>query len=238
MNRIKAVLGIFQFFAQLFKILERIILVSDGSDPADRFFNIGEHHNYEYRSRTIYTLPQYIYTALRLTPYKDVKVVILGQDPYHEPGQAHGLAFSVNKGIEIPPSLVNIYKELQDDLGCSIPNHGCLVEWAKQGVLLLNAVLTVQAHRANSHKGRGWERLTDTIIQKVNEKEEPVVFILWGSNARSKKQFITNQKHLVLESVHPSPLSAYNGFFGSRPFSKTNRFLEENGIQPIDWQIR
>ncbi len=192
----------------------------------------------EYRSRTIYPLPQYIYTALRLTPYKDVKVVILGQDPYHEPGQAHGLAFSVNKGIGIPPSLVNIYKELQDDLGCSIPNHGCLIEWAKQGVLLLNAVLTVQAHRANSHKGRGWERLTDTIIQKVNEKEEPVVFILWGSNARSKKQFITNQKHLVLESVHPSPLSAYNGFFGSRPFSKTNRFLEENGIQPIDWQIR
>ena len=192
----------------------------------------------EYRSRTIYPLPQYIYTALRLTPYKDVKVVILGQDPYHEPGQAHGLAFSVNKGIEIPPSLVNIYKELQDDLACSIPNHGCLVEWAKQGVLLLNAVLTVQAHRANSHKGKGWEQLTDTIIQKVNEKEEPVVFILWGSNARSKKQFITNQKHLVLESVHPSPLSAYNGFFGSRPFSKTNRFLEENGIQPIDWQIR
>ncbi|MBQ1533812.1 MAG: uracil-DNA glycosylase [Erysipelotrichaceae bacterium] len=192
----------------------------------------------EYRSRTIYPLPQYIYTALRLTPYKDVKVVILGQDPYHEPGQAHGLAFSVNKGIEIPPSLVNIYKELQDDLACSIPNHGCLVEWAKQGVLLLNAVLTVQAHRANSHKGKGWEQLTDTIIQKVNEKEEPVVFILWGSNARSKKQFITNQKHLVLESVHPSPLSAYNGFFGSRPFSKTNRFLKENGIQPIDWQIR
>ncbi len=192
----------------------------------------------EYKNRTVYPLPQYIYTALRLTPYKDVKVVILGQDPYHEPGQAHGLAFSVNKGIEIPPSLVNIYKELHDDLGCSIPNHGCLTEWAKQGVLLLNAVLTVQAHRANSHKGRGWEQLTDTIIQKVNEKEEPVVFILWGSNARSKKQFITSQKHLVLESVHPSPLSAYNGFFGSRPFSKTNRFLEENGIQPIDWQIR
>ena len=165
-------------------------------------------------------------------------MVILGQDPYHEPGQAHGLAFSVNKGIEIPPSLENIYKELHDDLGCSIPNHGCLTEWASQGVLLLNAVLTVQAHRANSHKGKGWEQLTDTIIQKVNEKEEPVVFILWGSNARSKKQFITSQKHLVLESVHPSPLSAYNGFFGSRPFSKTNRFLEENGIQPIDWQIR
>ena len=192
----------------------------------------------EYKNRTVYPLPQYIYTALRLTPYKDVKVVILGQDPYHEPGQAHGLAFSVNKGIEIPPSLVNIYKELHDDLGCAIPNHGCLTSWAKQGVLLLNAVLTVQAHRANSHRGRGWEQLTDTIIRKVNEKEEPVVFILWGSNARSKKQFITSQKHLVLESVHPSPLSAYNGFFGSRPFSKTNRFLEENGIQPIDWQIR
>ena len=192
----------------------------------------------EYKNRTVYPLPQYIYTALRLTPYKDVKVVILGQDPYHEPGQAHGLAFSVNKGIEIPPSLVNIYKELHDDLGCSIPDHGCLTKWASQGVLLLNAVLTVQAHRANSHKGKGWEQLTDTIIRKVNEKEEPVVFILWGSNARSKKQFITSQKHLVLESVHPSPLSAYNGFFGSRPFSKTNRFLEENGIQPIDWQIR
>ncbi|MBO4919218.1 MAG: uracil-DNA glycosylase, partial [Erysipelotrichaceae bacterium] len=148
----------------------------------------------EYKNRTVYPLPQYIYTALRLTPYKDVKVVILGQDPYHEPGQAHGLAFSVNKGIEIPPSLVNIYKELHDDLGCAIPNHGCLTSWAKQGVLLLNAVLTVQAHRANSHRGRGWEQLTDTIIRKVNEKEEPVVFILWGSNARSKKQFITSQK--------------------------------------------
>ncbi|MBQ6478390.1 MAG: uracil-DNA glycosylase [Erysipelotrichaceae bacterium] len=192
----------------------------------------------EYKSRTVYPLPQYIYTALRLTPYKDVKVVILGQDPYHEPGQAHGLAFSVNKGIEIPPSLVNIYKELHDDLGCTIPHHGCLNGWAKQGVLLLNAVLTVQAHRANSHKGKGWEQLTDTIIQKVNEKEDPVVFILWGANARSKKQFITSQKHLILESVHPSPLSAFNGFFGSRPFSKTNRFLQENGIEPIDWQIR
>ena len=192
----------------------------------------------EYRSRTVYPLPRYIYTALRLTSYQDTKVVILGQDPYHEPGQAHGLAFSVNKGIEIPPSLENIYKELHDDLGCSIPNHGCLTSWAKQGVLLLNAVLTVQAHRANSHKGKGWEQLTDTIIKKVNEKETPVVFILWGANARSKKQFITSQKHLVIESVHPSPLSAYNGFFGSKPFSKTNRFLEENGMQAIDWQIR
>ena len=192
----------------------------------------------EYKSKTIYPLPQFIYTALKLTPYKDTKVVILGQDPYHEPNQAHGLAFSVNKGVMVPPSLQNIYKELHDDLGCSIPNHGFLISWAKQGVLLLNTVLTVQAHRANSHRGRGWEELTDTIIRKINAKDEPVVFILWGSNARSKKAFITNKKHLILESVHPSPLSAYNGFFGSRPFSKTNNFLIANGEDPIDWQIR
>ena len=192
----------------------------------------------EYKSKTIYPLPQFIYTALKLTPYKDTKVVILGQDPYHEPNQAHGLAFSVNKGVMVPPSLQNIYKELHDDLGCSIPNHGFLISWAKQGVLLLNTVLTVQAHRANSHRGQGWEELTDTIIRKINAKDEPVVFILWGSNARSKKAFITNKKHLILESVHPSPLSAYNGFFGSRPFSKTNNFLIENGEDPIDWQIR
>ena len=192
----------------------------------------------EYKSKTIYPLPQFIYTALKLTPYKNTKVVILGQDPYHEPNQAHGLAFSVNKGVMVPPSLQNIYKELHDDLGCSIPNHGFLISWAKQGVLLLNTVLTVQAHRANSHRGQGWEELTDTIIRKINAKDEPVVFILWGSNARSKKAFITNKKHLILESVHPSPLSAYNGFFGSRPFSKTNNFLIANGEDPIDWQIR
>lgn len=191
----------------------------------------------QYKNKTVYPLPQNIYTALRLTPYKDVKVVILGQDPYHEPGQAHGLSFSVNKGIDIPPSLVNIYKELNSDLGCSIPNHGYLESWARQGVLLLNTVLTVEAHKANSHKGKGWETLTDTIIQKLNEKDEPVVFILWGSNARSKKQFITNPKHLILESVHPSPLSAYNGFFGSKPFSKTNAFLKKNNLPEIDWQI-
>ena len=192
----------------------------------------------EYKNKTIYPLPQFIYTALKLTPYKNTKVVILGQDPYHEPNQAHGLAFSVNKGVMVPPSLQNIYKELHDDLGCSIPNHGFLISWAKQGVLLLNTVLTVQAHRANSHRGQGWEELTDTIIRKINAKDEPVVFILWGSNARSKKAFITNKKHLILESVHPSPLSAYNGFFGSRPFSKTNNFLIANGEDPIDWQIR
>lgn len=192
----------------------------------------------EYRNKTIYPLPQHIYTALRLTTYENTKVVILGQDPYHEPGQAHGLAFSVGKNIQIPPSLINIYKELNEDLGCSIPNHGFLIDWAKQGVLLLNAVLTVEAHKANSHKGKGWEQLTDTIIQKLNQKNSPVVFILWGANARSKKVFITNPKHLIIESSHPSPLSAYNGFFGSRPFSRTNRFLIENNIEPIDWQIR
>ena len=192
----------------------------------------------QYRNKTVYPLPRYIYTALRLTPYKDTKVVILGQDPYHEPGQAHGLSFSVSKGIEVPPSLQNIYKELHDDLGCTIPNHGFLIDWAKQGVLLLNSVLTVEAHKANSHKGKGWEELTDAIIKKLNEKDEPVVFILWGANARSKKQYITNPKHLIIESVHPSPLSAYNGFFGSRPFSRTNDFLIRNGLTPIDWQIR
>ena len=191
----------------------------------------------EYKHKTVYPLPQHIYSALRLTPYKDVKVVILGQDPYHEPGQAHGLSFSVNKGIEVPPSLVNIYKELHDDLGCYIPNNGYLIKWAKQGVLLLNAVLTVEAHKANSHKGKGWEELTDTIIKKLNEKEEPVVFILWGRNARDKKAYITDPKHLIIESVHPSPLSAYNGFFGSRPFSRTNDFLRANGLKEIDWQI-
>ena len=194
--------------------------------------------NEEYAHKTIYPEAKNIYNALRLTPYHETKVVILGQDPYHEKGQAQGLAFSVPKGIAIPPSLVNIYQELHDDLGCTIPHHGQLVSWARQGVLLLNTSLTVEEHRANSHKGQGWEILTDTIIQKLNEKEEPVVFILWGANARSKKSFITDPKHLIIESAHPSPLSAYNGFFGSRPFSRTNQFLLQNGMQPIDWQIR
>ena len=192
----------------------------------------------EYSSKTIYPIAKYIYTALKLTSYKDTKVVILGQDPYHEPGQAHGLAFSVGKNVEIPPSLQNIYKELHDDTGCEIPNHGYLIDWAKQGVLLLNTVLTVRAHQANSHKGQGWEYLTDSIIEKLNSKDEPVVFILWGANARSKKSLITSPKHMIIESVHPSPLSAYNGFFGSKPFSKTNQFLIKNNINPIDWQIK
>ena len=191
----------------------------------------------EYQNCTIYPPAKYIYSALRLTPYENTKVVILGQDPYHEPNQAHGLAFSVVKGERIPPSLVNIYKELNDDLGCTIPNHGYLEKWANQGVLLLNTVLTVREHLANSHKGKGWEELTDSIIRILNKKNEPVVFILWGANARSKKAFITNSKHLIIESAHPSPLSAYNGFFGSKPFSKTNNFLIQNNLSPIDWQI-
>lgn len=205
---------------------------------AEYYQRLREFLNEEYSSRTIYPLPKYIYTALKLTSYADTKVVILGQDPYHEPNQAHGLAFSVGKNVEIPPSLQNIYKELHDDMGCAIPNHGYLVDWAKQGVLLLNTVLTVRAHQANSHKGKGWETLTDSIIQKLNEKDKSVVFILWGANARSKKALITSPKHLIIESVHPSPLSAYNGFFGSKPFSKTNNFLISNDIKPIDWQIK
>ena len=178
-----------------------------------------------------------IFNALKATPREKIKAVILGQDPYHEPGQAHGMCFSVKPGVPAPPSLQNIFKELQDDLGCSIPQDGYLAKWAEQGVLLLNTVLTVRAHQANSHKGKGWENFTDRVIQLVNEKEDPVVFLLWGANARSKKALITNQKHLILETVHPSPLSAYNGFFGCRHFSKTNQFLTANGQSPIDWQL-
>lgn len=203
----------------------------------DYYQNLRKFLDNEYKSKEIFPLPQNIYAALKLTNYKDTKVVILGQDPYHEKNQAHGLSFSVNKGIQIPPSLINIYKELHDDLDCYVPNNGYLVKWARQGVLLLNAVLTVEAHKANSHKGKGWEQLTDTIIEKLNDKNEPVVFILWGRNARDKARFITNPKHLIIESAHPSPLSAYNGFFGSRPFSKTNNFLKANNLEEIDWQI-
>ena len=220
------------------------IIGNDWDEILKDEFNSEYYHNLrnfldeEYSQKTIYPIPKFIYTALKLTTYKDTKVVILGQDPYHEPNQAHGLAFSVNKNVAIPPSLVNIYKELHDDVGCQIPNHGYLVDWAKQGVLLLNTVLTVRAHQANSHAHKGWEQLTDAIIKKLNYKQEPVVFILWGANARSKKAFITSPKHLVIESVHPSPLSAYNGFFGSKPFSKTNVCLKSKGIDTIDWQIK
>jgi len=205
---------------------------------SDYYQKLREFLNNEYSKQLIYPLPQHIYTALKLTSYKDTKVVILGQDPYHEENQAHGLAFSVGKNVAIPPSLMNIYKELHNDIGCKIPGHGYLIDWAKQGVLLLNTVLTVRAHLANSHSGKGWEKLTDAIISKLNDSDKPIVFILWGANARSKKALITSPKHLIIESVHPSPLSAYNGFFGSKPFSKTNSFLISNNLKPIDWQIK
>lgn len=191
----------------------------------------------EYRSRAVYPDMYDIYSALRLTGYDQTKVVILGQDPYHGPGQAHGLSFSVKPGVPAPPSLQNIFKELQDDLGCAIPNNGHLVKWAEQGVLLLNTVLTVQAHNANSHRGKGWESFTDRVIELLNEREKPVVFMLWGSPAQQKMQRIDARRHPIIRSPHPSPLSAYRGFFGSRPFSRANRFLREQGIEEIDWQI-
>ncbi len=191
----------------------------------------------EYGSRTIYPPGDDIFNAFHLTPLEKVKVVIIGQDPYHEPGQAHGLSFSVKPGIDIPPSLQNIYKELHDEMGCYIPDNGYLVKWAEQGVLLLNAVLTVRAHAAASHRGKGWEEFTDAAIRIVNEEDRPIVFLLWGSFARSKKAMLTNPKHLVLEAPHPSPLSSYRGFFGCGHFKKANEFLEQNGIEPIDWQI-
>jgi uracil-DNA glycosylase len=192
----------------------------------------------EYQTQIIYPPADDIFNALHLTPLKDVKVLILGQDPYHNEHQAHGLSFSVLPDQkEIPPSLQNIYKELNSDLGCYIPNNGFLEKWAKQGVLMLNTVLTVRAHQANSHRGHGWEKFTDAIIKAVNEKEEPVVFLLWGRPAQMKEKMVTNPKHLVLKAPHPSPLSAYRGFFGCKHFSQTNDFLEKNGIKPIDWQI-
>ncbi len=193
--------------------------------------------NEEYRSHQIFPPADDIFNAFALTPLHDVKVVILGQDPYHGDGQAHGLCFSVKPDVEIPPSLVNIYKELQDDCGCEIPNNGYLTKWAKQGVLLLNTVLTVRAHQANSHRGIGWEEFTDAAIRVLNEQDRPMVFLLWGRPAQMKKSMLTNPKHLIIESPHPSPLSAYRGFFGSRPFSRTNKFLKEHGLKEIDWQI-
>lgn len=191
----------------------------------------------EYRTKEIFPNMYDIFNALHFTSYADTKVVILGQDPYHEPGQAHGLSFSVLPDVPPPPSLMNIFKELRDDLGCFIPNNGCLKSWAEQGVLLLNAVLTVRAHAANSHKGRGWEMFTDKIIRLLNDHERPLAFVLWGRPARLKKNMITNPRHLIIESAHPSPLSASGGFFGSRPFSRVNQFLESVGETPINWQI-
>lgn len=191
----------------------------------------------EYNTTQVFPPADDIFNAFHLTPLSQVKVVIIGQDPYHNVGQAHGLCFSVKPEVDIPPSLVNIYKELHEDLGCFIPDNGYLVKWASQGVLMLNTVLTVRAHMANSHKGRGWEKFTDAAIQALNKQDRPIVFILWGKPAQSKAKMLDNPNHLILKAAHPSPLSAYNGFFGSRPFSQTNRFLEEHGETPIDWQI-
>jgi len=191
----------------------------------------------EYRSRVIYPNMHDIFNAFKYTDYADVRVVILGQDPYHGPGQAHGLAFSVLPGAEIPPSLRNMYKELEDELGCRIPNNGHLVKWAQQGVFMLNAALTVRAHAANSHQGKGWETFTARVTELLNNREQPVVFLLWGSNAQSRRQYITNSQHKVLTAPHPSPLSASRGFFGCGHFKKCNELLVEMGQSPIDWQI-
>lgn len=191
----------------------------------------------EYSSRRIFPSMYDIFNALRYTPYAAVRAVILGQDPYHGEGQAHGLCFSVKEGVEPPPSLINIFKEIRSDIGVDNKNGGCLVKWAQSGVLMLNSVLTVREGCAGSHRGKGWEVFTDHIIQLLNQREEPIVFLLWGGYAKSKRSLITSPRHLVLTAAHPSPLSAYNGFFGCRHFSKTNAFLEEHNMQPIDWQL-
>ena len=201
------------------------------------YISLREFLKEEYNSRVIYPSMYNIFEALKHTSYKDTKVLILGQDPYHGENQAHGLAFSVQPGVKTPPSLLNIYKELQDDLGCFIPNNGYLIPWADQGVLLLNTALTVRAHEANSHKNKGWGIFTDEIIKKLNERTDPVIFVLWGSNARKKKEFIDTSRHFVLEAPHPSPLSARRGFFGCKHFSKINEILISQGKEPINWQI-
>ncbi len=219
------------------------ILTNDWKDLLEEEFKkeyylkIREFLKREYKTKTIYPDMYDIFNALHYTPYKDVKVVILGQDPYHGPNQAHGLSFSVKPGVPIPPSLMNIYKELQSDLGCYIPNNGYLKKWTGQGILLLNTVLTVRAGQPNSHRGIGWEIFTDKIIQLLNNRQDPIVFILWGKNAQSKLKIINNPRHFIVQSVHPSPLSAKRGFFGSKPFSKVNKFLMSIEKEPIDWQI-
>jgi uracil-DNA glycosylase len=203
----------------------------------DYYLNLRKFLINEYKTHTVYPSMYDIFNSLKFTDYKDVKVVILGQDPYHGPNQAHGLSFSVKPDVAIPPSLLNIYKELQSDLNCFIPNNGYLEKWARQGVLLLNAVLTVKASKANSHQNIGWEPFTNKIISLLNEREKPIVFILWGKNAQSKLKIINNPAHYIIQSVHPSPLSAYRGFLGSKPFSEANNFLMSIGEKPIDWQI-
>ncbi len=211
--------------------------VLEGEFEKEYYLRLREFLKKEYSSRIIYPSMYDIFNALKTTPYNDVKVVLLGQDPYHGPNQAHGMCFSVKKGVQPPPSLMNIFKELHDDLGCIPPGHGCLTGWAEQGVLLLNTVLTVREGQANSHRGQGWETFTDQVIRHLNAREKPMVFILWGSNARAKTELITNSAHLILTAAHPSPLSAYKGFFGCRHFSQANAFLMENGIEPVNWQL-
>lgn len=212
--------------------------VLKGEFDKEYYLKLREFLKYEYSHYKIYPDMYDIFNALKYTPYSGVKAVMIGQDPYHQPGQAHGLCFSVKKGVPLPPSLQNIYKEIQSDLGIPPANHGELVSWAKSGVLMMNAVLTVRDSTPNSHKNKGWEIFTDRVIELLNQREKPMVFILWGANARSKAKLITNPNHLVLQSAHPSPLSAYNGFFGNRHFSKTNQFLAEHGIEPVDWRIK
>lgn len=199
------------------------------------FVGLTEFLSREYEEHSIYPPREDVLNALRASSYENTRVVILGQDPYHQQGQAHGLCFSVNKGVKIPPSLMNIYKELKRDMGIKAPKHGCLTAWAEQGVLMLNAVLTVRDSQPNSHKDKGWERFTDAVIKKLNEREKPMVFILWGANAKTKQELITNGRHLILTGSHPSPLSAHTGYFGGSYFSRTNRFLELTGQPPIDW---
>lgn len=202
------------------------------------YLNLRKFLAQEYKTQTIYPHMNDIFNALKYTDYQNVKVVILGQDPYHQPNQAHGLCFSVKKGVNPPPSLQNMYKEIHAEYGFPIPNHGELTYWAEQGVLMLNTVLTVRESQPNSHQGMGWEIFTDDIISLLNQRPEPMVFLLWGANARAKTKLITNPAHLVLTSAHPSPLSAYNGFFGNNHFKKANEFLKQNGMEEIDWQIR
>lgn len=211
--------------------------VLEGEFEKPYYLELRQFLKNEYETQVIYPDMYDIFNALKYTSYKDTKVLILGQDPYHGENQAHGLAFSVKPGVRIPPSLLNMYKELHADLGCFIPNNGYLVPWAEQGVLLINTALTVRAHQANSHKGKGWEVFTDNIIKLLNLRDEPVIFVLWGNNARSKKKLIDTNKHYIIESAHPSPLSASRGFFGSKPFSKTNDILIKLGRAPINWQI-
>ena len=204
---------------------------------AEKYQKLNDFLNEEYNNHTIYPIKENIFNALKLTSYKDVKVVIIGQDPYHEPNQAHGLAFSVLDGIKLPPSLKNIYKEIESDLGIKMGVSGNLTKWANQGVLLLNNVLTVREHEANSHKGKGWEFVTDSIVEKLNEREEQIIFVFWGNNAKSKQKLVTNPNHVIITAPHPSPLSAYHGFFGCKNFSKINELLALNGKEAIDWQI-